>query len=425
MSFRGTLQPQKDLLLDQKLLQQAQDTGGAGGVAAAMAKLKDEAMPQKEVVDVDVEPEQPDGWEWSLCVWPVDGGESYELKTVPIGATYANELLNEDVIFQRYIVDAPISPTHLTTTGSALSSKDDAINCQKAVCPRITDWLTGDRKGQWVCAGTSNGTCEHQHECKGGKECDVELCHLLHPTEESRWIVCANKTQHWVLAMNMDEAIHYAGTGKIAALAAGDETCTRADVWRASVQAVAYGRKKIAAADKGAPAEQTITPAAAATAQTAPPGAATQTALPDAQQQLAATAQEKSDQAAAAKRKRKAEEAALAKPPAQAQTKRVKQGESTNKLPAAQLAGSGRDKDSAGEGGNNAKPADEASGKGSGHAAMQPGERNDDDCLHFIRLTKEYITEDMSKAYKSSVTRAAKLTPAERAALLGSLASMI
>ena len=58
---------------------------------------------------------------------------------------------------------------------------------------------------------------------------------------------------------------------------------------------------------------------------------------------------------------------------------------------------------------------------------MQPGEKNDDDCLHFIGLTKEYITDDMSKAYKKSVTRAAKLAPAEGAALLGGLrlASMI
>ena len=159
--------------------------------------------------------------------------------------------------------------------------------------------------------------------------------------------------------------------------------------------------------------------AATAIAQTAPPDAATQTALPDAQQQLAATAQEKPE-LAAARRKRKAEEAASAKPPEQAQNKRVKQLAQK----AAQLAGSGGDKDPAGEGDNNAEPADEASGKRSGHAAVQPGEKNDDNCLHFIRLTKEYITEDMSKAYKESVTRATKLTPAERAALLGSLASM-
>ena len=37
----------------------------------------------------------------------------------------------------------------------------------------------------------------------------------------------------------------------------------------------------------------------------------------------------------------------------------------------------------------------------------------------FIELTKEYITDDMSKAYKKSVTRATKLAPAEGAALLG------
>ena len=55
---------------------------------------------------------------------------------------------------------------------------------------------------------------------------------------------------------------------------------------------------------------------------------------------------------------------------------------------------------------------------------MRPEEK-DDECLHFIMLTEEYITDDMSKPYKNSVTRTARLTPAERASLLASLASMI
>ena len=177
----------------------------------------------------------------------------------------------------------------------------------------------------------------------------------------------------------------------------------------------AYGRKEVAAAGEGAPSEQTKTPTADATAQTALPDAAAQTALPDAQH-LAAMAQETSDPAAAAKREREAEEAALANFLEKPDPNRAKHGDSSDKPPAAQPTGSGKDKGSAGKGGSNVKPADKGSGKGSGHAAMRP-EGKDDECLHFIRLTEEYITDDMSKPYKNSVT--------ERASLLASLASMI
>ena len=156
MNFRGTLQAQRDTLKDQKLLQRAQDTGGADGVAAAMATLKGEPISPKEVFDL-TQPgaEQPemaaDGWEWSLRTWPEDSDKSYELKTVDI----ANELLADDEAFYMNIVDADISPTRLSSTGSTLSREADALNRQDAVCPHITDWLTmGNRKGHWVCAQT-------------------------------------------------------------------------------------------------------------------------------------------------------------------------------------------------------------------------------------------------------------------------------
>ena len=45
--------------------------------------------------------------------------------------------------------------------------------------------------------------------------------------------------------------------------------------------------------------------------------------------------------------------------------------------------------------------------------------------LHFIRLTEEYITEGKSAAYTNNLTRAARLTPEERSALLVNIASMI
>ena len=50
---------------------------------------------------------------------------------------------------------------------------------------------------------------------------------------------------------------------------------------------------------------------------------------------------------------------------------------------------------------------------------------HDDECFNFIKLTRDYVTNDMSTVYQKMVTRAAKLTPAERAALLTSLAGMI
>ena len=254
-------------------------------------------------------------------MWPeaLDGAQNYELKIALIGGSYAMDMLHADTIFQNFVIDAPISPTHLTTTGCALSSEHDATNCRMAVCPRITDWLTCNRKGQWVCADLGDGTCGYQHRCKGGLDCDEELCQLAHPKEESRWVVFSNKAQHWTLAMTIAEAIHYAGTGNIAALATADADCAYADVWRASIKAVAYDRKEIATATAAAaPAEQTATPAPATAAPTTPaatlatmnatpaaaaaaimqhalPDAAIQVAPPDAQLKLTAAAKKRAE----------------------------------------------------------------------------------------------------------------------------------
>ena len=48
-----------------------------------------------------------------------------------------------------------------------------------------------------------------------------------------------------------------------------------------------------------------------------------------------------------------------------------------------------------------------------------------DNGLHFIELTDAYIAKNTTEEYKEVVTRAAHLTPAERAALLGTVANMI
>ena len=47
------------------------------------------------------------------------------------------------------------------------------------------------------------------------------------------------------------------------------------------------------------------------------------------------------------------------------------------------------------------------------------------EALHFIRLAGDYTSADKSQAYVNSVTRATKLTPAERSCLLVELSRMI
>ena len=171
-----------------------------------------------------------------------------------------------EVFVESHIIDTIIKPVHLTATGNALSSDPDAVNCRANLCPKITEWLLG-RTGQWECAGYVDGSCLRQHKCKAGIDCDELHCFLEHPPDESRWIVlCNKKKQYWAVAMTMDEAIHHdEDEGTMSALTTGDEGCTYADVWRASVRAVAYGRRKrVAPADvKPASAALTKKPAAA------------------------------------------------------------------------------------------------------------------------------------------------------------------
>ena len=50
-----------------------------------------------------------------------------------------------------------------------------------------------------------------------------------------------------------------------------------------------------------------------------------------------------------------------------------------------------------------------------------PAAADDAQCFHFIALTQAYLADDMSDDYKKALRRAAKLTPAERAALLTTL----
>ena len=166
MGFRTTAYPQPELLMDQQLLEQALQAGGSGSVAAAMAKLKGETLPEQESIDVDAALAE-DGWEYSLTAWtePLKGAQTYELRTKLIGGDDAMKMLRGDDFFNTCILSATISPTHLTTTGSDVSIDQGAVNCQAALCPHIVNskWLTGSMKGEWVCAGLGDGTCKLQH----------------------------------------------------------------------------------------------------------------------------------------------------------------------------------------------------------------------------------------------------------------------
>jgi hypothetical protein len=60
----------------------------------------------------------------------------------------------------------------------------------------------------------------------------------------------------------------------------------------------------------------------------------------------------------------------------------------------------------------------------------EPGQRkrsrlDDAQCFQFIALTQAYLANDMSAGYEEAVKCAAKLSPAERAALLTALAGMM
>ena len=140
-----------------------------------MAKLRGETLPEQESFDVDAALAE-DGWKYSLTAWtePLKGAQTYELRAKLIGGDDAMKMLRGDDFFNTCISSATISPTHLTTTGSAVSIEQDAVNCQAALCPHIVKWLTGSRKGEWICAGLGDGTCKLQHHCEGGRECDED-----------------------------------------------------------------------------------------------------------------------------------------------------------------------------------------------------------------------------------------------------------
>jgi hypothetical protein len=155
--------PQPDLLADQQILEQALRAGGPDSVAAAMARLEGEPLPAQIAFDVDAVPAEDD-WEYALTEWPepLIGAQTYDLRTKRIGGDEAAMMLRGDAFFNRCLLSAAISPTHLTTTGCAVSMEPGALNCQAALCPNIVKWLMTSRKGGWECAGISDGSCSLQ-----------------------------------------------------------------------------------------------------------------------------------------------------------------------------------------------------------------------------------------------------------------------
>ena len=355
-------------------------------------------------------------------------------------------MLTADKTFLDFVVDAAITPTHLTTTGCGVSPLATAINCNMRLCPRIMAWLMGDRIGDWVCIAHQNDDCDFQHDCGGGRECDVNGCALLHPEEETRWIVLHDKSSAWAEAMTLDEAMGFQGEDSSVTKALAEDTpdCTYADVWRASFPALAFGRKSIATAvavavavpkQTPAPEEpimitkqvQDSAPAEGLVVKPPPLAAAPAPAVHDPADAAAGdqtpAGPAAGDKAAeitadpAAGDKTPTDPAAGDKTPAKIAVAPAVE------LPVALLASAAASVAPAGS----AKPDAVAKRtlEQSGSDQRKRSRLDDTQGFQFIAQTRAYLTDDMSEEYQKVLRRAAKLTPAERAALLTKLSGMI
>ena len=243
--FRGSVFDIKD----QMYLQRAQLDGGADGVTEALELLW--ADPLSAAIGLTgPDPEAPlermfEGFEWCLGPWLEDNDKCYVLKTSVYTTDFANMLRDADDPLVDKVADVIMKSTHLSGTNSALTSTPGAPNQQSAVCPSLIQWLmSASRIGKWECADAAKRL--GQHECKVGRERDQAICYPLHPAEEYRWVVLGNRSSRWMEAMPMDECLHYSGEGKLLAFTK-DSDFTHADVWGASIKAVAYGRTEIVA----------------------------------------------------------------------------------------------------------------------------------------------------------------------------------
>jgi hypothetical protein len=413
LEFRGKEYPQPDLTADQGFLEQDLAEGGSDTADSALSKLKEDAARGVAQPEVPADPKaigaagEDTEWEEQLTPFAeqIPGMPQYEFRARRPTSEEAEILLDGDDFFRGVLTSQDVAAKRLTTSHSTLSREKGAVNCTESMCPELKDWLICDRMGSWRC---EDDGCPGQHNCAAGRLCDASDCPLQHASEERRWMVFANKTQCWPEPMSLDEAFHCELKHLQKALTAGEEGCTRADIWRASTEVMVYGRRALAISAPFAPAapadivaasqpQPPVEPAAAATTAGGPPivSALGGQAAPDGV--TTASAIQVADDAVAnlPPRKRQAAAAALA----------ITEGPNKRATMTTQAVAG--------------PPA---------HGYTEPTLLTSDgplDSLGFLEGARVWASADLTESVKELVERAAELTPAGRSALLASVAHMI
>ena len=222
-------------------------------------------------------------------------------------------------------------------------------------------------------------------------------------------MVFSNKTQCWPVPMSLDEAMHYDGKNLAKALADSEEGCTYADIWRASTEVMAYGRR--VAPVSTSPALATPAPAAPAV-QAAPPASA---ATPPAAASNLAIVPVPADQATPAG-------------VTSANTIDITGSAANSIVPQPQKRKCGPEAQLPAAADKRAKvvvaPAVDPHAGGYDQPTLltSVGVVNS---LNFVEGAGVWASANLSDAVKEIVQRAGELTPAERSALLASVANMI
>jgi hypothetical protein len=417
MEFRSKEYPQPNLTADQRLLEQELSDGGASAAESALTRLKAAAAGERAQPDNNAPPQADDAvdsapaeteWEEQLAPFAeqIAGVPEYIFRTRQLTHAEADSMLQTDKFFMGVLTSTGIAAKHLTTSNSALSKDKGAVNCLDNMCCELREWLMLGRVDSWQCA---DANCTGQHDCAAGRNCDASVCHLHHPGEELRWVVFNSKTQCWPEPMSLDEAMHYDGKYLRKALAESEEGCTHADIWRASTEVMAYGRR--------------VLPVSAPPALTTPaPAAAVVQAVPPASPAAAAAAA--SNLTVALVPAGQAAPAGVT--PASAID--ITGGAADSIVPQSQK----RKYDPA-----TPSPAeDEKRAKIAAEPAVDPLARGYDqptlltsagvvNSLNFVEGARVWASANLSEAVKEIVQRAGELTPAERSALLASVANMI
>ena len=417
MKLRGKEYPQSSLTADQRLLEQGLIDGGASAADSALARLKAEAAGERAQPDssasppaggaVDSAPTETE-WEEQLAPWPEQIADlpQYTFRTRRPTHAEASGMLQTDKFFMDRLTSADIAAKRLTTSNSTLSKDKGAVNCLDKMCGGMVDWMMQGCVDSWQCA---DANCTGQHDCAAGRDCDASVCHLHHPDEELRWVVFNSKIQCWPEPTTLDEAMHCDSKYLRKALAVSEDDCTHADIWRASTEVMVYGRRALPVATSAA---LTAPALAAAAVQAVPPASP------------AAAAAAASNLTVALVPAGQAAPAGVT--PASAID--ITGGAADSIVPQSQK----RKYDPA-----TPSPAeDEKRAKIAAEPAVDPLARGYDqptlltsagvvNSLNFVEGARVWASANLSEAAKEIVQRAGELTPAERSALLASVASMI